>query len=59
MKVGDLVMWTGYTDHGRLGIIREASRIGRQEQRYEVVWTDGTIGHGLYAAQIMVVHNAP
>jgi len=58
MKVGDLVMWTGYTDYGRIGIIREASRIGRRDRRYEVVWGDGTITRGLYGVEIMVVHNA-
>jgi hypothetical protein len=59
MQVGDLVMWTGYTDYGRIGIIRAASRIGRQDRRYEVVWCDRTISRGLYGAEIMVVRNAP
>ena len=59
MKVGDLVMWTGYTDYGRIGIIREASRIGRRDRRYEVLWSDGAIGRDLYAAEIRVVRNAP
>ena len=57
MEVGDLVMWTGYTDYGRIGIIRAASRIGRQDRRYEVVWSDGAIGRDLYGAEIMVVRN--
>lgn len=58
MKVGDLIMWTGYTGYGRIGIISKASRIGRRDRRYEVVWCDGTITRGLYGAEIMVVPDA-
>ena len=60
MEVGDLVMWTGYTDYGRIGIIRASSRISPlRDRRYEVVWSDGAIGRDLYAAEIRVVRNAP
>ena len=56
MKVGDLVMWTGWDEHhGCLGMIIRVYRI--QHLRYEVVWFDGTIGRDLYAAEIKAVED--
>ena len=56
MKVGDLVMWTGFDEHnGCIGIIVRVYRI--RSLRYEVVWNDGTIGRDLYAAEIRAVQD--
>ena len=54
MQVGDLVMWKGFDEHhGCIGVISKVYRI--QHLRYEVVWSDGTIGHDLYGAEIKAV----
>ena len=56
MRVGDLVMWTGWDEHhGCIGMITKVYRI--QHLRYEVVWNDGTIGRDLYAAEIKAVED--
>tara|TARA_R110000824_G_scaffold346261_1_gene533050 strand:- start:3 stop:191 length:189 start_codon:yes stop_codon:yes gene_type:complete len=57
LKVGDLVFWTGFDEHnGCIGVISKVYRI--QHLRYEVVWSDGTIGRDLYGAEIKAVEDA-